>query len=389
MSEPKDVIVVGLGAMGSAGLYQLARRGADVLGIDQFEPPHLWGSSHGDTRIIRQAIGEGDQYVPFSLRSYEIWQELEKETGESLLTITGGLVVEPEKGKVSHGAYHFLQNTIEAAKKFNIPHTVLSAAELKDRFPQFIFRGNEKGYYENTAGFVRPEKCIEVQLKLARTHGAKVLFGEKVLSFKTLPDGTVSVHTDAGDYVAKKLIVTAGPWIGEFFPEFRHLFKVYRQVLFWFDVRERFDSYSVGNMPVFMFQLEDGNEIYGFPAIDGPRGGIKVAHEELLNETIPDAINRAVSDEEISAMYEKCIQPLMPGISGTCKRTATCMYTVTPDSGFVIDTLPNNPHVILASPCSGHGFKHSAAIGEALSELAMEGRSRFDLSAFSLARFLK
>ncbi len=389
MQNLKDVIVIGLGATGSAALYQLAKKGADVLGIDQFEPPHVFGSSHGDTRITRQAIGEGDQYVPLVLRSYEIWKELEKNSGTNLLTITGGLVVEPEESKISHGAYHFLQNTIDVAKRFNIAHEILDAQQLQERFPQFVFRGDEKGYYEGSAGFLHPEKCIEVQLELARKNGAETRYNEKALSFKTLTDGSVVVLTDKGEYAAKKLVVSVGPWIAAMLPEFAHLFKVYRQVLFWFDIKGAAEAYAVGNLPVFMFQLQDGNEIYGFPAVDGPRGGIKVAYEELLDETTPEKVERAVSEGEIEKMYEKCIRPLMPGISRSCIRTATCMYTITPDSGFVIDTLPDNHRIIIASPCSGHGFKHSAAIGEALSELVMESKSHFDLSAFSLNRFKK
>jgi sarcosine oxidase len=163
-----DVIVIGLGAMGSATCYQLAKRGAKVIGIDKYSPPHTFGSTHGDTRITRLAIGEGEQFVPFAIRSHEIWRELESETGADLMTTTGGLIMSPASGDPLHGSANFLQTTINAATKFGINHRVLSAAEIAAEFPQFELDGNEKGYFEDSAGFLRPERCVATQLSLAK-----------------------------------------------------------------------------------------------------------------------------------------------------------------------------------------------------------------------------
>ncbi len=389
MPEKFQTIVVGLGAMGSAAVYQLAKRGTKVLGIEQFKTPHDKGSTHGDTRITRQAIGEGDAYVPFALRSNELWREIERESGESLLTMCGGLTVEPKEGKISHGQFHFLQTTIASAKKYNIPHQVLTVAELRIRFPQFRFRDDEWGYYEEGAGFLRPELCVQAQLDLAQRNGAALNFSEKFLEWKKLEDGTILVTTDAREYITEKLIVSVGPWVGQLFPEYKNIFKVYRQVMYWFDIEGPIESYLPENFPVFMIQRADGKEFYGFPAVDGQGGGLKAACEDLLLDTTPEEVERNISPEETQTMYEKYLHPYLPGLGSKCIKAVTCMYTVTPDSGFVIDTLPDQPNIILASPCSGHGFKHSAAIGEALAQLAIDGKTTLDISKFKLTRFLR
>src|SRR5687767_14781221 len=175
-----DVIVIGLGAMGSAACYQIARRGARVIGIDRFAPPHSFGSTHGETRITRQAIGEGEQFVPFALRSYEIWRELESETGEDLLTITGGLIMSSAVEHTLHGNTDFLKTTIDAASKFAIKHRVLNAHEISEEFPQFSLGGSEVGYFEEAAGFLRPERCVATQLRQAEKLGAVLRRNERV-----------------------------------------------------------------------------------------------------------------------------------------------------------------------------------------------------------------
>src|SRR3989344_221808 len=216
MKDSFEVIVLGLGAMGSAAVYQLSKRGRSVLGIDQFSPPHGKGSSHGDTRIIRQAIGEGAEYVPLVLRAYEIWKEIEKEADVNFLTITGGLVVGKEGSAPIHGKQNFLETTLATAKKFNIPHETLSAADIKKKFPQFNIRPDDKGYFEYGAGFLRPELCVETQLELARKYGVELRLNEKAIAFASNQDGVV-VTTSEGKYLAQKLIVSAGPWVGEVF----------------------------------------------------------------------------------------------------------------------------------------------------------------------------
>lgn len=382
-----ETIVIGLGAMGSAAAYQLSKKGNKVLGIDQFAPPHKIGSTHGETRITRQAIGEGEEYVPLSLRSYEIWDELEKKTGKKLLTITGGLIVGNDTHNSLHGRNHFLQTTVDTAQKFNISHSVLSAGELRERFPQFRIEDSYVGYFENNAGFLRPELCVETQIELAKLQGAQINFNEEVQRLLPLTDGSVEVRTDKGIYQANKVIVSAGPWISQFFPQYADHFKIYRQILYWFDIKEDMTPYLPENFPIFIIVGTGENDIYGFPAIDGPHGGLKVAFEEYLTDTIPENVNREISREEIKRAYDNYVARHLPGLSDKCVKAVSCLYTVTPDHNFVIDTHPEYPQIIIASPCSGHGFKHSAAIGEVLSELAIDGKSHFDLSAFKINRF--
>lgn len=383
-----ETIVIGLGAMGSASVYQLSKKNNKVLGLDQFTPPHKSGSTHGDTRITRQAIGEGEEYVPLSLRSYEIWEELERKTGKKLLTITGGLIVGSDIAQSLHGSSRFLQATINTARKFNISHSVFTSGELKERFPQFRIEDNYVGYYEDKAGFLRPELCVETQIELARQYGAQINFNEKVRQLIPLADGSVEVKTDKAIYHANKVIVSAGPWIAQFFPEYTDLFKVYRQVLYWFDLPENsITAYFPENFPVFIFAVSGENDIYGFPAIDGSGGGLKVAFEEYVTDTTPEKVNREITPEETERAYNKYIAKHLPGLSNKCVKAVSCLYTVTPDSKFIIDIHPRHPQIIIASPCSGHGFKHSAAIGEILSELTIDGKSSFDLSSFQIKNY--
>ena len=390
MTKSFDVVVLGLGAMGSASVFQLAKKRKRVLGIDQFSPPHQLGSSHGDTRIIRQAIGEGEEYVPLVLRSYELWREIEASTGKQVLSITGGLIMASTKSEVSlHGSNGFLNQTIRSAQKFGIDHSLLDAHQIQSRFPQFHLAGDERGYYEPAMGFLRPELCIESQLALAEKHGAEIHKNERVLEFLPAANG-VTVKTSAGRYTADRLVVSAGSWIGPFIgQDLAPCFKVYRQVLYWFEAKDSIDAYGPGNFPIFIWQFGGHHDdfIYGFPAIDASDGGIKVASEQHIVDTDPDGVDRKVHEEEISEMYRNYIRERLPGLSQKCVRAAVCLYTSTPDSGFVIDFHPQNRGVLIVSPCSGHGFKHSAAIGEVVADLLIDGRSQIDTSKFRINRF--
>jgi sarcosine oxidase len=383
-----DAIVIGLGAMGSAAAYQLARRGAKVLGIDRFTPPHVFGSSHGETRITRQAIGEGEEYVPLALRSYEIWREIEAETGADLLTVTGGLIMSSGKAKtLLHGSESFIGETVDCAQKYGIEHSLLITQQIAERFPQFGLVGDETGYYEKEAGFLRPENCVQAQLDLAKKHGAEIHFNERVLSFSADKNG-VEVITEKGKYPAAKLIVSAGPWVNEFI-QAKDLFKIYRQVLYWFELNETVENYLPGNFPIFIWQFNRWADdfIYGFPAIDGSNRGLKLAAEQHLITTDPDNADMNVTASEMEKMYRDYVSERLPGLGAHCLKAVSCLYTTTPDEGFVIDCHPQYENVLIASPCSGHGFKHSAAVGQILSELALDGATSFDISKFSLARF--
>jgi len=386
MRTTADVIVIGLGAMGSASLYQLARRGARVIGIDRFQPPHDQGSSHGESRITRQAIGEGEEYVPFVLRSHEIWRALEVETGESLLFEVGGLLLARESGSARHhGQGNFVARSIDAARHFHIAHEVLSAGQIEARFPQFRLVGDEIGYYEPGAGYLRPERCVAVQLDRARALGAVARSGEALTRIVPRAD-EVEVVTDREVYTAGRVVVTAGAWMPALLGGgFAKLLSVYRQVLYWFATDEP-SAFAPGAFPIFIWihGAVATDYFYGVPLVSE---GIKLASEQFVETTDPDHVRREVSLAEIADMYATHIRGRLAGISDRCLRAETCLYTVTPDSRFIIDRHPESERIIVASPCSGHGFKHSAAIGEALAELALAGRSRLDLAPFSLARF--
>jgi sarcosine oxidase len=382
-----DLIVLGLGAAGSATAYQASKRGLKVLGIDQFSPPHVHGSSHGDTRITRKAIGEGDVYVPLVLRSNEIWREVERESGADLITLTGGLwISSPARQAETHVA-NFFDNTVQAARRFGIEHQVLAAADIRQRFPQFRVRDNEVGYYEPDAGFLRPEACVAAQLQLAERRGAQLRTGERVEGFEE-SGGSVKVRTGRGLHEAKQLAICAGPWVRRFLPPgIARLFTVTRQVMYWFEVEGPAARYEAPAFPTWIWELQDRrNVIYGTPAIDGSIA-IKVATEQYSETIAAEGVAREVTGEETRAMYEQLVAPYLSGATSRCAKAATCLYTATPDFQFVIDRPPGQENVLLVSPCSGHGFKHSAAVGEIVAEIASEGRSSIRTDAFSLDRF--
>jgi sarcosine oxidase len=382
-----DAIVVGLGAVGSAAAYQLARRGASVLGIDRHSPPHAFGSSHGDSRITRRAIGEGVQYNPLVARSNQIWRDIEAQTEDTLLTVTGGLWISSPARKAETHVRDFFENTVAAAQAHDIEHELLNAYEIREMFPQFNVADNEIAYYEPGAGFLRPEVCVRAQLTLARELGAHLQIDETVEAISHAP-GQVSVRTNRGEYEARHLILAAGAWLPALLEaDLARYFTVTRQVMYWFAVDAPPERYAPGEFPVWIWELQDRNHvIYGFPQIDGPRSGVKVATEQYAEATTAERAIREVSRREVSEMYTKLVAPYLPELDATCLKTAACLYTATPDFHFVIDRHPRMPNVIIASPCSGHGFKHSPAVGEALAQMVLDGRSELDLRFFALDR---
>ena len=385
MSAGSDVIVVGLGAMGSAALYQLARRGVTVTGIDRDTPPHERGSSHGESRITRQAIGEGEEYVPFALRSHEIWRELEADTGQSLFSPIGGLIVGRRTDAGVHGQADFVGRTIAAAERFRIRHEVLTPSEVMNRFPQFRLDGDETCYYEPGAGFVRPEQCIATQLDRARALGAEVRTGETVTRI-TADATSVTVVTNTATYSAGRVIVTAGAWTPQLLGgAFAKVLRVYPQTLYWFDPDDA-AMFAPGRFPIFIWRHGAGEDdhFYGFPVVGE---GVKLATEQFARTIGPNDVREVPSPADAQRMHESQVRGHLPGVSARCVRAVTCLYTVTPGFGFVIDRHPEWEHVLVASPCSGHGFKHSAAIGEALAQRTIDGTSEIDLSPFSLRRF--
>lgn len=384
-----DVIVLGLGAMGSAALYQASARGAKTLGIDRFEPPHTLGSSHGDTRITRGAIGEGERYVPLVQRSDEIWRELESKSGRTLFHRSGGLIIAPpSSGARFHGESDFVEASARVARRQGIAHEVIAAEEIKSRHPLLKPRAIDRAYYEPGAGVLRPERCISTQLTLAGQAGAATRTGEKATGYQAGPDG-VTVFTERDQYHADKLILSAGAWMADFLPRaYRAGLRVCRQVIYWFEA----DDIGQFDPAVFPWVIWIGDALEDFwSAFPAPRdglSGVKLVTEQYHSATQPDEVNREVSAEERDDMYYRLTQPRLAGLRDKLIRAEVCLYTVTPDEHFVIDFHPDSERVAVASPCSGHGFKHSAAIGEVLAQLALDGKSEFDISAFSLARLM-
>ena len=376
-----DAIVIGLGAMGSAAAFQLARRGAKIVGSDRFSPPHEHGSSHGETRITREAIGEGESYVPLVMRAHEIWREIEAETGEELLVRCGGLVLSGARSSHPKKAA-FLDRTIAAARRYAIPHEILSAEDVRVRFPQFILEGDERAYFEPGAGFLYPERCIAAQLRLAAQAGATLRTGEVVTAIRPSGSG-VRVETDQGVYEAGTAVLAAGAWSpGLVGAPLGHM-SLHRQVLNWYEA-ENPAQYEPGRFPVFIWMHgSEGDQSYGFPIPPGSEG-LKVAtetYERMLSA--PDDIDREITAAETERTYEAHVAGKLRGVGSRCLKAATCLYTLAPDSRFVIDAHPENERLMLVSACSGHGFKHSAAIGEAVAESIVGGRSRLDLSSFA------
>ncbi len=383
-----DTIVIGLGAVGSATLLQLAGRGQRVLGLDRWDPPHAWGSSHGDTRITRCGIGEGERYGPLALRSHEIWRQLEAETGADLLTQCGALILAPRTGKAMvHGKPGFVQATIAAAERHAIPHEVLDAGEVMRRFPQFQLQGDEAAYYEPGGGYVRPERCIAAQLALARRHGAAIRPNTQVVAIAR--DGAgVRVSTAAGEsFLAAEAVLSAGAWsAGLAGLALAPHMAVTRQVLHWFPARDP-AAFAPGACPVYIWAYGDTAEdgFYGFP-IPPDAEGVKVAMEQHAVTADPDRLQRRVGPAEAAAMHRVHLAGRLPGLLPRALRSAVCPYTMTPDGDFLIARVPGNDRVLLVSACSGHGFKHSAGLGEQVAETLAAGTLPAGLAGFDAAR---
>ena len=387
MTETADVVVVGLGAVGSAALYRLASSGVRAIGIDRFHPPHEMGSSHGESRITRLAVGEGSEYAPLVRRSHEIWRELEAAGGETLFLQTGGLVMGPGKGGASHhGKDDFVRRSIGVAAHNGIPHEVLDAAGIAARFPQFALRGDEMACFEPSAGLLFPERCIAVQLRLALTMGAAIHCGEEVGTLTDMESG-VLVRTQNRVIHAARVILTSGPWLPHMAGgRLRDIASVYRQTLHWFSVQDP-TEYAPDRFPVFIWMhgATEADYFYGFPALPGT-STVKVATEQYTGPIDPDGVDRIVSQTESSTMFEQHVTSRLRRVEPAVQRSAACLYTVTPDRGFVIDTLPGRTDVLIASACSGHGFKHSAAVGELLAARAVAS-APVKAEPFGLARY--
>lgn len=370
-----DVIVLGTGGVGSAACYHLAKRGARVLGLDQFPGGHDRGSSHGDTRVIRQAYFEHSDYVPLLLRAYELWRELEGETGADLLHQVGLLQVGPPEGFVVRGV-------LEAARLHGLVVQSLSGKEVPRRFPGFRAAEGAVGVFEPAAGYLRVERCVLTHLAAATSHGAEFRFGVTAHGFEEAVSG-VRVLTDKGDFSAAKLVVTAGPWAPQLLADVGVPLVVRRKHLYWFPTNER--SYHQSNgCPTYLYEVPSG-VFYGFPQID--ESGVKMA-EHSGGEVVNDPKNDPrLLDEVDLARVEAFKTEHLPGVGSPMQRRGVCFYTMTPDEHFLVDRHPRNDHAFFAAGLSGHGFKFTSVLGEVMADLALSGQTTLPVEFLGLGRF--
>lgn len=372
-----DVIVLGLGGMGSATAAHLAARGASVLGLERFTPAHDRGSSHGETRMVRQAYFEHPDYVPLLRRAYELFEDLDGED-PGLLVETGGLMIGDPQSRTVTG-------TLATAARWDMPCDLLDGVQLRRRFPTFSVPDDVVGVFERRAGFVRPERTVRAHLGHAGRCGADLRFGEQALSWSA-DEGGVEVRTDHGTHHADRLVVTAGAWAPHLLADLGLPLVVERQVMFWFDLVGDPSRFAVEQHPVFLWEQPDGMQLYGFPAVDGPRGGLKTAWFRRGAPTDPDHLDREVHEPEIAAM-RSALERCLPGAAGAFRRGVACLYTTTPDEHFVVALHPQHPNVAVGAGFSGHGFKFVPVVGEILAELALTGTTTHPIELFDPARF--
>ena len=364
-----DAIVAGLGAHGSAAAYQLAKRGQSVLGFDRFARGHTLASFGGLSRIIRLSYYEHPSYVPLLKRAWDLWRELERDSGETLLAQTGGLYMGPPDGEL-------LAGSLASARTHRLAHEVLDNAELRRRYPVFEIDRDWIGVLDTQAGWLAPERSVETHLRLAERHGATLRFSEPIDRWERAGDD-VRVTSARGSYRARHLVITAGAWLPRLLPQLaRHLW-VERNVLFWFEPRGERDAFA--KLPVYI--VEDSDRLYyGFPY--DPSSGLKVAGLHFGDRVDPDTVDRDPSptDEE---RVRSWLRRRMPLANGERRRAQVCLYTNSPDGHFIID---RDGPVTYASACSGHGFKFASAVGEILADLAMTGRSELDIGFLAAER---
>lgn len=370
-----DVIVLGVGAMGSATVYQLARRGRRVLGLERFDIPNTMGSSHGETRIIRLPYYEDPSYVMLVTRAYELWRSIESRAGEQLLHVTGSIDAGPVDSWVFTGA-------LRSAVDYDLPHEVLSGTELGQRFPGYRLPRETMALYQPDGGFLRPERCIVGYVEAAIGHGAEFHARERVHDWQPTADG-VRVITDKDVYTAERLVVTAGAWNREVLPFLSPFAVPERQVVAWLQPR-RPELFTPSRFPVFNALVDEGR-FYGFPVHGVP--GFKFGKYHHRGEHGDPDVLGAEPDGVDEDVLGRFAARYFPEGFGPTMALKTCMFTNSPDHHFVVDLHPEYPQVSFASPCSGHGFKFASVIGEIMADLAERGSTRHDISLFSLHRF--
>jgi sarcosine oxidase len=362
--------------MGSAAAQAMARRGLQVIGFDRFRPPHAFGSSHGDSRIIREAYFEQPFYVPLVRRAFARWRAIEEESGARLLLTCGGLSIGPPESEIVSGAR-------ASALAHDVPFETLSAADLQRRFPAWRVPDSMIGVWDPRAGVLFPERCIETMLSLAAARGARLKLEEPVVSWRVVDDAGVEVRTARDTYHAGRLLISAGGWARDLAGELALPLQVERNAVHWFAPVANPDTLQPDCFPLFLLQSTPDLVLYGFPDLGD---GVKAAIHHQGAITTADTVSRAIDPAEIDRVRD-VLQRFLPDAAGPCLRSTVCLYTNTPDFDFILDTHPRHRQVLIASPCSGHGFKFAPAIGDILADLAIDGRTDFDLTPFRIARF--
>jgi sarcosine oxidase len=371
-AERYDTIVVGVGGMGSAALRHLARRGQRGLGLERFAVPHVFGSSHGVTRIIRLAYYEDPAYVPLLRRAYELWRELEAESGERLLHVTGSVDAGPE----------IFEGSLRSCEEHDLPHVVLTGAELGRRFPAYRLPADTDVLLQPDGGFLLPERCIAQHARLAEAAGAVLRQGERVLDWEPAGDG-VRVRTEGAVYEAERLVLCAGAWSQDVARLAPGLVTAERQVLAWFHPLEP-ELFEPERFPVFNLVVPEGRW-YGFPVFGIP--GFKVGRYHHRGEEVdPDAFERAAGPDD-EALLHGFAERYFPAGAGPTSSLETCLFENSPDEHFLLDVHPDCPQAIVAAGFSGHGFKFCSVVGEILADLAVEGATRHEIGFLRLGRF--
>jgi sarcosine oxidase len=363
-SAAADVVVIGLGAHGSAAARAAVERGVRVIGLERFGRGHELGSSGGRTRIIRVAYFEHPSYVPLVLQAWQAWVDLETATGARILEPTGGLYAGPPTSDV-------FQGSLRSSREHGLPHEVLPATEMRLRFPQFRIGDETSGIYEERAGLLRTAAAIEAQLSLAERAGADLRFGAQVLGWEATPTG-ITVRTDEGTIACGSLVLAAGAWTDTLLHGLDLGLWVERVPVFWFEPLGGPEPVSAGHLPVWIFETATDGAFYGFQY--EPDAGLKVARHHSGVRVDPDTVDRTATPAD-EARVRRFMRSHLPIADGPVRGSSVCLYTNTPDEHFVIDRHPESPNVVFASACSGHGFKFSPVIGAALADLALDGRT--------------
>ena len=378
MPDRYDAIVAGVGGMGSAAAYHLARRGRRVLGLERFTIPNQMGSSHGVSRIIRLAYFEDPSYVPLLRRSFELWRRLQAESGEQLLHMTGCLHVGAPGTAVFDGC-------LRSCAEHGLQHEVLDPARLRERFPAFRMPAGTGAVVEEEGGFLVPERCIAAHAAGARAAGAELHEEEPVLGWEA-GSGGIRVRTGAGVYEADRLVLTGGAWNGALAPGLAPVLAPERQVLAWLRVG-RPELFTAERFPVFIMEVPEGM-YYGFPLFAGGPPGLKLGRmHHRLEPADPDRLDRDGAGPDDEEVLRSFARRYLPDAAGPAEAMAVCMFTNTPDEHFLIDRLPGEPRVVVGAGFSGHGFKFCSVVGEVLADLAVEGGTRHRIDLFRASRF--